>query len=80
MAIDGKWLHRSDVIMIYRNITSKINLYWSWHRSESYEAITTDFVNLIPIIKNNAPSGIATAKQNVGFLYCHAELVSASQQ
>ncbi|OGK17145.1 hypothetical protein A2690_02115 [Candidatus Roizmanbacteria bacterium RIFCSPHIGHO2_01_FULL_39_12b] len=23
---------------------------------------------------------IATAKQNVGFLYCHAELVSASQQ
>jgi len=48
------------VIMIYRDVTNKINLYWSFHLSESYEAIECDFEKLLPIIKSNLPSGVVT--------------------
>ncbi len=46
--------------MIYRNVTEKINLYWSYHFSESYEAVEKDFNRLKLIIKNNFPSGVIT--------------------
>ncbi len=60
MGIDGKWLHRQGVIMIYRDTTNKINLYWSFHFSESYEAIEKDFEKLNLIIKDSLPSGVVT--------------------
>jgi len=60
LGIDGKWLHRQGVVMIYRNVTNKINLYWSFHLSESYFAIESDFKHLLPIIKDNLPSGVVT--------------------
>jgi len=60
LGIDGKWLHRQGVIMIYRNVTHKVNLYWSFHQSESYFAIENDFKYLLPIIKNNLPKGLIT--------------------
>lgn len=60
LGIDGKWLRRSGVIMIYRDVTNKINLYWSFHLSESYEAIEKDFEKLLPIIKSDLPSGVVT--------------------
>lgn len=60
MGVDGKWLHRAGVVMIYRNITDKVNLDWSWHRSESYEAITADFKSLLPVITGNLPKGIVS--------------------
>lgn len=44
--------------MIYRNVTEKINLYWSYHFSESYEAVQADFNELLPIIKKDLPSGV----------------------
>ncbi len=43
--------------MIYRTVTNRTNLYWSWHVSESYEAITADFQQLIPLIQDHLPSG-----------------------
>lgn len=46
--------------MIYRNVTNKINLYWSYHFSESYEAIKEDFERVNLIIKDNLPSGVIT--------------------
>jgi|GEM_PF-1121205 len=58
LGIDGKWLHRAGVVMIYRNVTDRINLYWSWHVSESYDALTADCKQLLPIVKNNLPSGV----------------------
>lgn len=58
LGIDGKWLRRQGVVMIYRNITNKTNLYWSFHLSESYEAVKQDFEKLLPIIKSNFPSGV----------------------
>jgi len=57
MGIDGKWLHREGVVMIYRNVTGKINLYWSFHLSESYDSIRIDFEKLALIIKDNFPFG-----------------------
>lgn len=60
MGIDGKWLHRHGVVMIYRNVTNKVNLYWSWHVSESYEAITADFKKLVPIMRETLPNGVVT--------------------
>jgi len=60
LGIDGKWLHRKGVVMIYRDVTKKINLFWSFHLSESYEAIEKDFERILPIVKNNPPVGVVT--------------------
>jgi len=60
LGIDGKWLRRKGVVMIYRDVTSKANLYWSYHSSESYEAVEKDFEKLLPIIKDSFPSGVIT--------------------
>lgn len=60
LGIDGKWLRRQGVVMIYRDVTEKINLYWSYRFSESYEAVETDFNQLESIIKDNPPSGVIT--------------------
>lgn len=58
LGIDGKWLHRAGVVMNYRDVTNRENLYWSWHLSESYEAISADFQRLLPVIESNLPSGV----------------------
>jgi len=60
LGIDGKWLRRQGVIMIYRDVTNKVNLYWSYRFSESYEAIEKDFKLLVPIIADRLPSGVIT--------------------
>jgi len=60
LGIDGKWLHREGVVMIYRDVTNKTNLYWSYHFSESYKAIEKDFEKVILIIKSCLPSGVIT--------------------
>lgn len=58
LGIDGKWLRRQGVIMIYRDVTNKINLYWSFHFSESYEAVEKDFERVNLSLKNSLPSGV----------------------
>ena len=60
LGIDGKWLRRQGVVMIYRDVTEKVNVYWSYRFSESYEAIEKDFKEFLPIIKNHLPSGAIT--------------------
>lgn len=60
LGIDGKWLRRSGVVMIYRDVTNKINLYWSYQISESYEAVRSDFEKLNLTIKDGLPSGVIT--------------------
>lgn len=60
IGIDGKWLRRQGVIMIYRDVTNKINLYWAYRLSESYKAVAADFKELEPIIKDDLPSGVIT--------------------
>jgi len=60
LGVDGKWLRRQGVMMIYRDVTKKVNLYWSYHFSESYEAIEKDFNRLRAIMKDGLPSGTIT--------------------
>jgi len=60
LGIDGKWLRRQGVVMIYRDVTNKVNLYWSFHPSESYDAVEKDFEKVILIIKDCLPSGVIT--------------------
>lgn len=60
LGLDGKWLHRQGVVMIYRDVINRTNLYWSWHRSESYEAIRSDFEKLMQMIANNLPCAVVS--------------------
>ena len=60
LGLDGKWLHRFGVIMIYRDITNGINLWWSWQKSESYQHLCDDFYYVYLLTKLNPPSGIVS--------------------
>jgi hypothetical protein len=64
LGLDGKWLRRLGVVMIYRDVTNGINLYWSCHPSESYEAIRKDLDGLYPVVENNSPDGIISDWKN----------------
>lgn len=44
--------------MIYRDVTSGENLWWSWQKSESYQNLTEDFYQLFLLTEKNPPSGI----------------------
>lgn len=57
LGLDGKWLRRSGVVMIYRNITDNDDLWWEHWKSESYEALDTDLQNLKLGCRLNLPSG-----------------------
>jgi len=60
LAIDGTWLHRNGVVMIYRDITHHENLFWSYHLSESYEALRRDLVVLVELLSTRQPSGVVS--------------------
>lgn len=50
--------------MVYRDVTNGINLYWSYHPSESYEAIGKDLEGLYPVVENSLPDGIISDWKN----------------
>lgn len=58
LGLDGRWLHRFGVIMIYRNVTRGVNLWWSWQKSESSQNLTEDFYQVYLLTTANSPSGI----------------------
>jgi hypothetical protein len=58
--VDGKWIKRQGVILIHRDVTHKENLFWSFHKSESFEALETDLTKLTELISSrqgNFPVG-----------------------
>lgn len=58
--VDGKWLKRQGVILIHRDVTHRENLFWSFHKSESFEALSEDLeklTNLILDSSGNLPIG-----------------------
>lgn len=57
--VDGKWLKRLGVFLLHRNITTKENLYWSFHPSESYQALRLNLTNLIELLRNRENRPIA---------------------
>lgn len=48
--VDGKWLRRNGVVLIHRDVTNKQNLFWSFHKSESYETLHEDLAKLSGLI------------------------------
>jgi hypothetical protein len=48
--VDGKWLKRQGVVLVHRDVTHRENLYWSFHKSESYEALSDDLNKLTKLI------------------------------
>lgn len=58
LGFDGMWLHRFGVVMIYRDVTRRENLYWSWKSSESYQNLVEDFYEVFLLTKQFSPSGI----------------------
>lgn len=60
LGIDGKWLHRNGVVMIYRDITRGENLFWSYWSSESYLALFTDLERLTRLLSERRPVGVVS--------------------
>lgn len=58
LGLDGKWLRREGVIMIYRDITNKENLFWSYWSSESYQALKTDLERLTELLRGSGKGGL----------------------
>jgi len=55
---DGKWLRRAGVLVNHRDVTNGENLWWSYHKSESYEAYHQDLLKLSRLLgDNHLPSG-----------------------
>lgn len=57
LGLDGKWLKREGVVMIYRNVTDNEDLWWSHWKSESYQALDTDLGILNQLCRNHFPKG-----------------------
>ena len=57
LGLDGMWLHRFGVVMIYRDVANQTNLWWSWQKSESYQNLSEDFYQLYLLTQRRFPSG-----------------------
>jgi len=61
--VDGKWLRRNGVVLIHRDVTNKENLFWSFHKNESYGALHKDLTKLSKLISQsgcNYPVGVVS--------------------
>lgn len=66
---DGKWLGRSPVLIIHRDVTHKETLWWSVALSESRAAVQEDLVALCSILVPTRPCGAVTdGKPGIGTL------------
>lgn len=68
-AYDGKWVGRSPVLIIHRDVTHKEILWWSVARSESRSAVHEDLVTLCATFSPTLPCGAVTdGKPGIGVL------------
>ena len=58
--VDGKWLKRQGVFILHRNITDKVNLYWSYWKNETYTALHTDLQELAKILEKQKPKTVVS--------------------
>lgn len=66
-AYDGKWVGRSPVLIIHRDVTHKEILWWSVARSESRSAVSEDLVALCSALSPTPPCGAVTdGKPGIG--------------
>lgn len=87
LSLDGTWLRRFGVIMIYWNQTVGECIWWSWEKSESYLALGTGLttvvdevgVNHLPVgavsdWKGSIVSGVASYLGNIPHQRCLAHV------
>jgi hypothetical protein len=60
LGLDGMWLRRFGVVMIYRDITHGVNLWWSWQKSESFQNLVDDFHQVYLLTHQNPPAGVVS--------------------
>lgn len=60
LGIDGKWLRRKGVVIIYRDVTHQENLFWSYWPSESYTAFQVDLEKLTHLLGDKVPVGVVS--------------------
>jgi hypothetical protein len=64
---DGKWLNRSPILLVHRDVTHHQTLWWSIARSENMTAIQEDLVSIATLIKPTLPAGAVTdGKPGIG--------------
>lgn len=64
---DGKWLGRSPILLVHRDVTHKETLWWSIAKSENIAAVKTDIKSLARYLSVNLPVGAVTdGKPGIG--------------
>jgi hypothetical protein len=89
---DGKWLGRSGVFFIHRNVTTRENLWWSFMISESYVSIHRDLEALALLLGDHRPAatvsdwkgaivaGVASHFGNIPHQRCLAHVERAAKR
>ena len=60
LGLDGTWLHRAGAVMIYRDVKTGTNLWWTFAKSESFQNLVDDFYRVYLLTKDHPPSGIVS--------------------
>ena len=64
---DGKWLGRSPILLVHRDVTHKETIWWSIARSENIAAMKADVRPLVRYLSANLPIGAVTdGKPGIG--------------
>jgi transposase-like protein len=60
LSLDGTWLRRRGVVLIYRDVTHHENLFWAYAPSESYAVFQTSMEYFTRLLGKNAPTGVVS--------------------
>ncbi|MBU0978382.1 transposase [Patescibacteria group bacterium] len=60
LALDGTWLRRQGVIMIYWNHTAGQCIAWSWETGETYFALASGLTRVIHEMSDQLPDGVVS--------------------
>lgn len=64
---DGKWLSRSPILLVHRDVKNKETLWWSVAKSENRGAVQADLIAIATLIKPRLPQGAVTdGKPGIG--------------
>lgn len=82
LGYDGKWLGRTVVLVIERDVTHRENLWWSDHPGETMVAVATDLTALAATLTpNHFPVGAVTdGKPGIGTVIKSTFLLSTYQR
>jgi len=62
---DGKWVGRSPVVGVHRDVTHKETLWWGLGKSESVGLVRSDLISLVPNLTRSPEAGVTDGKPGV---------------